>query len=512
MSSNGNNSSSNTLSPFDLSGLGMGFGLYRPRRPSYTFATKCNRQRSESYRYATRKENPESASEASNGEDFIEGVLRNKTRRKGRPPDAPAGSPRMDEIGPPPKVGVVLSDDDQVAPAKVDHDDEHFGPQPPPLHPCVYLPSSRSPSPNPANNHAHLTLQYSSSDDETSNQSDACYLNHHQRPQAHRHIAATNHSAVSAARKIKRLKGREDSQEQSQPLALDRLSADPEGKPTGSERSLGVISAISFNKNLIVLCISFILVFSSFRAIQNLQSSINTENNLGILTMMVVHLSMIFACLLSPVIVNIFTAKWGLCIGILCFLIWFAANFHPTFYTLIPTSLFVGFGQGILWNAESSYILKLAFDSSKVTRGHLDKEMFRFHGIFLACFQTTHIWGNLISSLLLSQKSNEISDEAGAQSGALGAGDSDFNDGVYSNDSAGDISSAGVTLSPCGALHRCKVPVNIFLNINAGKSIMFSPGNNKFLGWGLNDCRHVKVIWDWPVTSVEEWPGNQIVS
>jgi hypothetical protein len=56
-----------TLSPFDVSGLGQGFGLFRPRRPSYTYATQTElaylgqygRQRTESYRYAVRKSTSE---------------------------------------------------------------------------------------------------------------------------------------------------------------------------------------------------------------------------------------------------------------------------------------------------------------------------------------------------------------------------------------------------------------------------------------------------------------------
>ncbi|ESP03275.1 hypothetical protein LOTGIDRAFT_92528, partial [Lottia gigantea] len=161
-------------------------------------------------------------------------------------------------------------------------------------------------------------------------------------------------------------------------------------------------------KNLIILCTGFILIFSAFRGIQNLQSSINTSSYLGITTMTCVYLSMFCTCIFAPIVINIFTAKWALSIGMLCFLIWFGANFYPRFYTLIPTALFAGFGQGILWSAEISYILKLAFDSARITKDQLENEMFRFHGIFLACFQTTHIWGNLISSVLLSHRSEFI--------------------------------------------------------------------------------------------------------
>ncbi|RUS86004.1 hypothetical protein EGW08_006216, partial [Elysia chlorotica] len=157
-------------------------------------------------------------------------------------------------------------------------------------------------------------------------------------------------------------------------------------------------------KNLIVLCLGFIFVYSSFRAIQNLQSSVNGGQDLGVITMTVVHISMVFSSLLAPIIINVFTAKWAMCGGVMCFLAWFSAHVHPTFWTLVPTSVLVGLGQAVIWNAESSYVLKLAFDSAAASgnRDNLDHEMFRFHGIFLACFQSTHIWGNLISSLLLS--------------------------------------------------------------------------------------------------------------
>jgi hypothetical protein len=65
--------------------------------------------------------------------------------------------------------------------------------------------------------------------------------------------------------------------------------------------------------------------------------------------------------------INRVSAKWALVCGMFSFLTWTGANFYPKFYTLIPTAIFSGCGQGILWTAEVSYVLKLAFDSSKIT-------------------------------------------------------------------------------------------------------------------------------------------------
>ena len=142
-----------------------------------------------------------------------------------------------------------------------------------------------------------------------------------------------------------------------------------------SEHSSNVPSIIVFTykKNLVFLCVSFIMLFSAFRAIQNLQSSMNDEDHLGIIAMSCVHGSMFLTCLWAPSLINVFTAKWAIVCGMFSFLGWIGANIHPEFYTLVPTALLSGWGQGILWTAEISYILKLAFDTSKLSKDDIDK-------------------------------------------------------------------------------------------------------------------------------------------
>uniref|UniRef100_A0A0L8HEQ8 Uncharacterized protein n=1 Tax=Octopus bimaculoides TaxID=37653 RepID=A0A0L8HEQ8_OCTBM len=293
-----------SLSPWDMggisSGIGMGFGLYRPRRPSYLYATQVNRQRSESYRHAVRRENADVLEQT---DDFIDGMLQRKRKE----------------------------------------------------------------------------------------------------------------SYMKATRKIEDVELESFQNRLTAPeLALKpgevqrNSSLEPEESACPSEDgTIAPFVVFTFKKNLVLICISFILTFSAFCAIQNLQSSINSEGYLGIICMSCVHGMMLVTCLAAPSIINKLTAKWALALGMFCDIVWVGANFHPLFYTLIPSALLAGFGQGILWRAEVSYILKLAFDSARVRKDILEYEIFRFHGIFLACFQTTHIWGNLISSLILSTSSKK---------------------------------------------------------------------------------------------------------
>ncbi|CAI9736142.1 Hypothetical predicted protein [Octopus vulgaris] len=317
-----------SLSPWDMggisSGIGMGFGLYRPRRPSYLYATQVNRQRSESYRHAVRRENADVLEQT---DDFIDGMLQRKRKESYM-----KATRKIEDVELESFQNRLTAPELALKPGEVQR----------------------------------------------------------------------NSSLVSNSTKKERRKPKRDTRNSHVVFQEPEESACP-----SEDGTIAPFVVFTFKKNLVLICISFILTFSAFCAIQNLQSSINSEGYLGIICMSCVHGMMLVTCLAAPSIINKLTAKWALALGMFCDIVWVGANFHPLFYTLIPSALLAGFGQGILWRAEVSYILKLAFDSARVRKDILEYEIFRFHGIFLACFQTTHIWGNLISSLILSTSSKK---------------------------------------------------------------------------------------------------------
>lgn len=74
--------------------------------------------------------------------------------------------------------------------------------------------------------------------------------------------------------------------------------------------------ALRTYKNVLVICLAFLLQFTSFSAIANLQSSLNTEANVGVYS-----LSIIYACLLlsatflpHPIIATL-GLKWTMAIS-----------------------------------------------------------------------------------------------------------------------------------------------------------------------------------------------------
>ena len=50
------------------------------------------------------------------------------------------------------------------------------------------------------------------------------------------------------------------------------------------------------------------------------------------------------------------SGRWTLCVCILCYSTYMAAQFYPEFYTLIPTALILGLGAAPMWSAKCTYL------------------------------------------------------------------------------------------------------------------------------------------------------------
>ena len=328
-----------SLSPWDLSGnISFDFSLYRPRRPSYVFATQVARRRNESYRHAT-KSDSSGTGEPGIEEDFIEGIVKKKRKDSYRQ--------------------ATEEDENNIEMGPIDApDSNHIGP-------IAEVPNE-----------------------------DAC---------------STVSYHVPVQRQMPEKKKKKRVRDAGSPTRQRHRHLSGDNEVFTDSHTRGVIlkhSRWRYRKNLIVLSVSFILIFTAFRSIQNLQSSLNIEGRLGVIAMACVHGTMFLTCLFAPVLINKLTSKWTIVLGLLFYLFWIVANFYPHFYTLIPTSIGVGFGQSLAWGAQITYIQKLAIDYAHLSRELTHQELSKFNGIFLACFQTTHIWGNVISSVMLSSLSN----------------------------------------------------------------------------------------------------------
>lgn len=66
-------------------------------------------------------------------------------------------------------------------------------------------------------------------------------------------------------------------------------------------------------KNLLVLCVAFLLLFTGSGAMGNLQSSLNTDANVGVNSLSISYACLIFSAIFLPhPIIAIFGLKWTL--------------------------------------------------------------------------------------------------------------------------------------------------------------------------------------------------------
>lgn len=72
------------------------------------------------------------------------------------------------------------------------------------------------------------------------------------------------------------------------------------------------------------------------------------------------------------------------------------------FYTLVPAGILLGLGAAPMWASKATYLTQCGQVYAKITDQAVDAIIVRFFGFFFLAWQTAELWGNLISSLVLS--------------------------------------------------------------------------------------------------------------
>ncbi|XP_014680666.1 PREDICTED: protein unc-93 homolog A-like [Priapulus caudatus] len=152
-------------------------------------------------------------------------------------------------------------------------------------------------------------------------------------------------------------------------------------------------------KNLLIVGFAFMLLFTAYLAVQNLQSSLNAEAGLGTASLSVIYIGLILSCLFVPVpLMDMLGCKWTICLSILCYSPYMAANFYASWWTLMPTAFILGVGGAPLWAAKCTYLSQIASDYADLTKQSREAVISMFFGVFFMFFQSGQIWGNLISA------------------------------------------------------------------------------------------------------------------
>ncbi|CAF0796002.1 unnamed protein product [Brachionus calyciflorus] len=155
-------------------------------------------------------------------------------------------------------------------------------------------------------------------------------------------------------------------------------------------------------KNLIVVGLSWVFLFTAYSSIANLQSSLNSEKGLGTVSLSTIYVTLVLSCIFLPtILMKKLGIKWTIFISQLAYILYIAANVFPKYYTLVPTAIILGLGAAPLWTAKCTFLTDLGTLYAKLSGETAEIVINRFFGIFFAMFQSGNIWGNIISSTVL---------------------------------------------------------------------------------------------------------------
>lgn len=157
-------------------------------------------------------------------------------------------------------------------------------------------------------------------------------------------------------------------------------------------------------KNILVVSFGFLLLFTAYGGLQSLQSSLNSEQGLGVAALSTLYGGVLLSSMfLPPLLIQKLGCKWTIVISMCCYVAFSLGNFYASWYTLIPTSIILGLGAAPLWSAQSTY-LTITGNRQAEKEGHAGKDVVtHYFGIFFLIFQSSGVWGNLISSLVFGQ-------------------------------------------------------------------------------------------------------------
>ncbi|XP_034508861.1 protein unc-93 homolog A-like, partial [Ailuropoda melanoleuca] len=133
-------------------------------------------------------------------------------------------------------------------------------------------------------------------------------------------------------------------------------------------------------------------------------SSLYSEEGLGVTALSTLYGGMLLSSMfLPPLLIKKFGCKWTIVISMCCYVAFSLGNFYASWYTLIPTSILLGLGAAPLWSAQCTYLTIMGNTQAEKV-GKVGRDVVnQYFGIFFLIFQSSGVWGNLISSLVFGQ-------------------------------------------------------------------------------------------------------------
>ncbi|KAL6574717.1 hypothetical protein OROMI_012002 [Orobanche minor] len=167
------------------------------------------------------------------------------------------------------------------------------------------------------------------------------------------------------------------------------------------EENLSQSQPLNHKRDVHILCWAFLLIFLAYGAVQNLESTINTEGDLGTTSLGILYVSLACFSIVASLVVKKLGEKNALILGATGYWLFTAANLKPSWYTMMPTSLYLGFAASIIWVAEGTYLTSTAHSHANDYNLPEGTIVGKFNGEFWGIFALNQFFGNLLTLAML---------------------------------------------------------------------------------------------------------------
>lgn len=111
-------------------------------------------------------------------------------------------------------------------------------------------------------------------------------------------------------------------------------------KLTDSVKSVWLDSKQKIFNNLIIISLAWVLLFTAFQSMANLQSSLNSDEGLGTASLSTIYLALVVSCLLvPPILIDKLGLKLTIIVSQFTYLLFIASNMYPKWHVLIPAAV-----------------------------------------------------------------------------------------------------------------------------------------------------------------------------
>ncbi|XP_021750734.1 UNC93-like protein 3 [Chenopodium quinoa] len=155
------------------------------------------------------------------------------------------------------------------------------------------------------------------------------------------------------------------------------------------------------SRDVHILSLAFLLVFSAYGAVQNLESTVNDEGDLGTISLGILYVSFMVFSFFASLFVRKLGSKNALLLGTTGYWLFTAANMMPNWYTMVPASVYMGFCASIIWVGQGTYLTSTARSHARDCNLHEGTVIGNFNGEFWGIYATHQVIGNLLALFLL---------------------------------------------------------------------------------------------------------------